>query len=153
MTKKQLEKLTPNEKIFAWLEYDEGAVEIKLCSPILDDYVTVKKVYPKDKHNVPTRIPISHIFKQQKDCEKHCLLTEEEYNSFSEVFQNIHTFIAHLLLNSTVGHQASEGELDALVERASSLLGCNAYEMLADYSDVVFNGPDEQGENGGSQHD
>lgn len=138
MTEKQIKNLKPNTKLYAWFSYDEGAVSVELAGPIDNAHVVVKRITPVDNINQPEQVPLSHLFEKKSECEKHCLETEEEFESYMESFQELPTFFAHLLLNSAVGHVASEGELDALAHRTSMILGFNAYQLLSDYSNAIF---------------
>ncbi len=139
MTAQQIKDLKPNTKLYAWFSYDEGAVLVELAGPVDNAHIMVQRVVPVDNMNQPEQVPLNHLFEKKSECEKHCLETEEEFESYMESFQELPTFFAHLLLNSAVGHVASEGELDALAHRTSMVLGFNAYQLLSDYSKAIFN--------------
>lgn len=144
MTEQEIKKLQPNTKLYAWYTYEEGAVPVEIIGPVDNAHISVRRIVPLDNINQPEQVPLNHLFTKESDCEKHCLETEEEFESYMESFQELPTFFAHLLLNSAVGHVASEGELDALAHRTSMILGFNAYQLLSDYSKAIF---DEQNAN------
>lgn len=146
MTISQFKTLPPNTKLYAWYTYEEGAVEVEACAPPQDAYISIKRVVPVDKRNQPSNIPLTHVFTSMEECEAHCLRTEEEFDSYCDAFTNIHTVFAHLLFNTVVGRVASEGELDALVHRISMILGCNAYELLHDYSNAICDNTKKEGD-------
>ena len=149
MTELEFKKVKLNTKLYAWFSYEEGAVAVEACDQPHDNHIKLKRLDAKNGENVIEVTPLSHVFTDVGECEKHCLLTEEEFNSYMESFQDLHAFFAHLLLNSAVGHTASEGELDALAHRTTLILGCNGYKLLSDYSNIIFeeSEKDEKGTN------